>query len=110
MSKIIKTEDNYLEFDNGNYIDCYHCPACCEWNYADFAQIDDIARETDFDTENMMFEKVDGAGFKFGNLGKMFFVPCYSEQNGYYSFDLNVYYKDKLVLECDCEGKGILWG
>ena len=33
--KIISTEDNLLKFDNGWYIECYHCQNCCEWNYAD---------------------------------------------------------------------------
>lgn len=33
--------------------------------------------------EPIYFEEVLHAGFRFGNHGKMYFVPCYSEQNGY---------------------------
>lgn len=32
----------------------------------------------------------------------MVFVPCYSEQNGYYSSDVDIYYNDKKVLNVDC--------
>jgi hypothetical protein len=28
----------------------------------------------------------------------MVFVPCYSEQNGYYSCDVDIYYNGDLVL------------
>jgi len=33
----------------------------------------------------------------------MFFVPCYSEQSGYYSFDVEIYYNGKQVLNLECE-------
>lgn len=33
----------------------------------------------------------------------MFFVPCYSIQNGYYSNELNIWYDDKEVIHgIDC--------
>jgi len=67
--------------------------------------LDDIAKITEFDTKNMVFERVEGSGFRFGNENKMFFVPCYSEQNGYYSTEIEIYYNDKKVLEFDCEEK-----
>ena len=46
--KIKIFERGYLEFDNGSYISSEHSPDCCEYNYADFTQLDDIAIETDF--------------------------------------------------------------
>lgn len=95
--KIVKITDEAIIFDNGNEITFGHCQDCCEWNYADFKQVDDIARATDFDP-NLKFEVVENSGFRFGNEGKMFFVPCYSEQNGYYSNDVEIYYNNRTML------------
>jgi len=89
--KIIKVEENYLEFDNGRYIECDHYQDCCEWNYADFEQLDDLARNYDFNPD-LNFEIVEGAGFRFGDSRRMFFVPCYSIQNGYYTAELDIRY------------------
>lgn len=101
--KIKSIDEVAVVFDNGNKITFFHSADCCEWNYADFPQIDDIARGWDFD-ENLDFEAVDGYGFRFGNLpNKMVFVPCYSDQNGYYSSDVDIYYKNEQVLNLDCE-------
>lgn len=100
----IKTIDEYaITFDNGNTITFDHEQDCCEHNYADFQQIDDIARNWKFD-ENLDFESVDCAGFRFGNLpNKMVFVPCYSDQNGYYSSDIDIYYNHELKLHFEAE-------
>lgn len=98
MSKIKEITELAIIFDDGSKITYDHMADCCEWNYADFEQLDDIARITDFDTENMFFKTVKDAGFIFGNQGKMFFVPCYSEQNGCYTPDVDIYYNDELVL------------
>ena len=98
--KIIKVNDEAIIFDNGNEITFEHSADCCEWNYADFKQLDDIARATDFDPK-LEFEMVEGSGFRFGNKNKMFFVPCYSEQNGYYSSDLEIYYNGEQVIYLD---------
>ncbi len=106
MAKIIHTEDNLLRFDDGTEITCDHCQDCCEYNYAKFEDIDDLCRATKFNTNQLVFEKVEGSGFRFGNKnGRMFFVPCYSDQNGYYTAELDVYYNGKEVLHIDecCE-------
>ena len=89
--KIKSIEENKLTFDNGYYIECDHYQDCCEWNYADFEQLDDLARNYDFD-KNLRFETIDEAGFRFGDSRCMFFVPCYSVQNGYYSHELDIHY------------------
>lgn len=101
----IKQVDVYsIEFDNGNKITYNHIQDCCEDNYADFIQIDERLVEYDYDfNENLEFEKVDDIGFRFGSDGHWIFVPCYSEQNGYYSGDVDIYYNDKLVLSTECE-------
>lgn len=90
ISKI--TEDK-IEFNNGNYISYDHEPECCECNYADFLYLrhEGLEWQVQFD-ENLTFEPVPDYGFRFGNPGKMYFVPCYSEQNGCYTVDLTIIY------------------
>lgn len=104
--KIVSITDEEILFDNGNTITFDHEPDCCEHNYADFEQLDDIARTTDFDP-NLEFVPQGDVGFLFGNTpGKMFFVPCYSCQNGYYTRNLEVYYNTgdvHKVLSMDCQ-------
>ena len=99
--KNYSTDNEFLEFTNGSRITFEHCQDCCEWNYADFDQIDDIAKSFEFDESNMRFEKVGESGFRFGNPHNMVFVPCYSSQNGYYSADLDIYYNNKKVVSFD---------
>jgi len=102
--KITEITDEAIRFDNNTAITFDHYADCCEWNYADFLQLDDIAKDYDFE-ENLKFEAVEGSGFRFGDSKQMFFVPCYSEQNGYYSFDLEVFYNGLQVLHIEeCEG------
>lgn len=104
MAKIIKTEENLIEFSDGTRITCDHEQDCCEWNYADCDQLDDLARGYDFNTEKLTFEAVDGSGFRFGDRPeRMFFIPCYSEQNGYYSSDIDVYLNGELETHLECE-------
>lgn len=104
MAKIIKTEENLIEFSDGSRITCDHEQDCCEWNYADCDQLDDLARGYDFNTAKLTFEAVDGSGFRFGDRPeRMFFVPCYSEQNGYYSSDIDVYLNGELETHLECE-------
>lgn len=101
--RILNVTEYSIDFDNGKCIEFEHDPDCYEYNYADFKQLDSLAREVDF-SEPLVFESCD-YGFRFGNPPvKMFFVPCYSEQNGFYSNELDIWYGDKRVirgLECD---------
>ena len=100
--KISKVDEYSIRFDNGNFICFHHTQNCCEHNYADFSQLEELAFDTEFD-EPLSFEKVDMNGFRFGNKGKMFFVPCYSDQNGYYSSSLNIIYNGVRVFKLECE-------
>lgn len=100
--KIKKITDEKIIFDNGNEISYFHDQDCCENNYADFEQLEELALSYDFE-EDLIFEKLDKQGFRFGDKGLMFFIPCYSEQNGYYSSDINICYNDNIVLHFDCE-------
>ena len=93
--KIKQVTNEAIVFDDGYghdwAITFSHDQDCCEYNYADFKQLEPLAYETEFD-EPLQFEAVHEAGFRFGNNGKMFFVPCYSEQNGYYSTRLCIHW------------------
>ena len=95
-----------ITFSNGYFMYSYHEPDCSECNYADWEQLDDLARGYTFKGK-LLFEPVLDAGFRFGDSRRMFFVPCYSEQNGYYSWDVDIYirnrYHDKfLMLSTKC--------
>lgn len=101
--KIVSITDSYILFDNDNVITFDHDQTCCEWNYADFEQLDDIARATEFDP-NLEFEALPEEGFLFGNRpNKMFFIPCYSSQNGYYSDEITILYNYNTVLSFDAQ-------
>ena len=96
--KIVEVTADYILFENGSTITYDHNQDCCEVNYADFEQLDDEARAYDYDEQNMKFKAIDDSGFRFGDNRRMFFVPCYSDQNGYYSSDIDIYYNGKQVL------------
>ncbi len=66
-----------------------------------FEGIDDLAKRAIFD-EPLIFEKHDG-GFRFGNKNNMHFVPCYSEQNGFYDDSVIVEYNGVKVFHVTCE-------
>lgn len=94
--KIKQVSEDSIEFDNGNTISYTYYQSCCEYNYADFTQIDENLVDYDYNfNENLEFEEVEDSGFRFGSDGHWIFVPCYSEQNGYYSSDIDIYYNDK---------------
>lgn len=100
--KIVEVGKERLVFSDGVDIYSNHEPDCCEYNYADFSQIDDLAKEWEFE-HPIIFERCE-YGFRFGNKNKMVFVPCYSYQNGYYSYSVDIYYNGELVLKSvDCE-------
>lgn len=107
--KIVKVDFGAIEFDNGNTITFDHDQDCCETNYADFEQLEERARDIEF-VEYLKFEEVEGYGFRFGNGGnEMFFIPCYSEQNGYYSSDVDIYYDGEHVLNVEAKMTDEYW-
>ena len=90
----------HILFDNGIKIIFNHEQDCCEYNYADFEQLKDTGIEQEEFTEPLTFEKAGDYGFRFGNHGKMYYVPCYSSQNGYYTTEIDIYIiKQVLSLE-----------
>lgn len=101
--KISEVTDDHIRFDDGTFMSFNHCSECCEHNYADFQQLDDLARGYTFKGK-LLFESCEG-GFRFGDSRRMFFVPCYSEQNGYYTREVDILVNGKMVLAT--KGKGI---
>lgn len=89
--KITNITGEAIEFSDGSRITFDHEQDCCECNYADFEQLDDLARAYNFQLP-LRFEAIQGSGFRFGDSRRMFFVPCYSEQNGYYTDEIDIYY------------------
>lgn len=89
--KITSITDERITFSDNSCITFDHDQDCCEYNYADFEQLDSIARAHRFQLP-LRFEAVEGSGFRFGDESRMYFVPCYSEQNGYYTDEIDIYY------------------
>ena len=75
-------------FDDETGLIDYHDQDCCEHVYADFSNLDSDILNHEF--KNINLQKVD-KGFRFGDSRK-YFVPCYNEQNGYYSDYLEIVY------------------
>ena len=103
--KITNINDYEIRFDNGKRITFDHVQDCCERNYAQFEYLKEELDGAIFDMEfqePLVFEHLK-YGFNFGNHGKMFFIPCYSAQNGYYSRGVDIYFDDELVLDCEGE-------
>ena len=102
FAKILEITDDYILFENGTTISYIH-DGDCETNYADFSQLDDLAKATTYNTSTLIFEELE-TGFRFGNPhGYLFYVPCYSIQTGYYSYNVDIYLNDKEVLSCKCK-------
>lgn len=101
--KITNIKNKSINFNNGMAISFDHAQECYEDNYADFKQIENIAYDIDFD-EELIFERVKDSGFRFGSIGTpMFFIPCYSRQNGYYSSNVDIYFNGAEVLSVSGE-------
>lgn len=102
--KIKQVTDEAIIFDNGNSITFDHEQDCCEYNYADFSILNENVVNYNYDfKENLKFRAVEGMGFKFGSDGRWIFIPCYSEQNGYYTEEIDIYYNGKRVLNFNAE-------
>lgn len=101
--KIVEIKEGYLKFDNGTTIEDYHCQECCESVYADFNYLKEMnvipstgenikITDIDFDEDiqnHIEYEKE--MGFKLiSKDGSKWFVPCYDQQNGCYSSDLEL--------------------
>ena len=105
--KITEITSDHILFNNGEKITYTHYQDCCEYNYAEFKYLEDDSEiyEIEF-PESLIYERINNMGFRFGFEGNMFFVPCYSEQNGWYSDEIEIFYANKKVFELnafECE-------
>lgn len=117
--QVVKAQEELLEFNDGSKFISDWERDCCEHNYADFSVITLDPEIMGNEFSKVTFGKVvDKAGFilKFhglphpvlGTYTKKVFIPCYSEQNGYYTIELSVSriskkgnYKKSINLNCE---------
>lgn len=102
--RIAKVTDEAIVFDNGYTISYGHLQDCCEYNYADFSVLNTNTVHVDYDfPDRLNFNFIQDEGFIFGCYGHRIFIPCYSEQNGYYSTNIDIYYNGMIVLCGTCK-------
>lgn len=101
----VKSIGTGIEFDDGSYLFDDHDQECYEQVYADFpamvAMVDGKENSIDITKldffENIMdsIVPIDGLGFYIvTKQGICLLVSCYNIQNGYYSSELTLRYKD----------------
>lgn len=99
--KIIKIDEDRIEFDNGYTLTYYHNQDCCENVYADFKnmQVNNLIITEKIDVSKYEFseelldniECIKDVGFNLITKdGIKILVSCYNSQNGYYSSDLEL--------------------
>lgn len=101
--KIKEIKEDGIIFDNGYELEYYHEQDCCEHVYADFDILSNYnlstktgktinIKEIDFKEElEELIEGIQEQGFNMvSKIGEKFFIPCYNEQNGYYSSELEL--------------------
>lgn len=116
--KIKKWDDNYILFTDCSAISYEHRQDCCEVNWADFSVLEVFYQDEEFDDFEVI--PVDDCGFLLSlklptpdpwyydyTPTKKIFIPCYSDQNGYYGSDLTIIirrpeYKTK-IIDLSCE-------
>ncbi|EBD1752294.1 hypothetical protein FXI80_08045 [Campylobacter coli] len=87
--KIIKYgNDEGIVFDNGNSLWDTYSQSCCEYNYAEWDQLEPSALNYDFDEESFQLVPND-YGFRFGDKNRTFFIPCYKVYGISETFDYN---------------------
>lgn len=116
--KITKWDDDYIYFSDGSTISYWHKQDCCEYNWADFSVLEVFYQDEEFNDFEVI--PVDDCGFLLSLKlptpdpwyydyipTKKIFVPCYSDQNGYYSSDLAIVIRrperesKAVYLECE---------
>lgn len=88
--KVIQINETGIEFDDGTSIIDNHMRDCCEVVYADWKSL----RDTDIMQHEFVNRSIVGvkdSGFRLGQ----YFVPCYNDQNGYYSSNLELIITDR---------------
>jgi hypothetical protein len=95
--KVVKSEDNLLEFDNGLVIEGDGDEDCCAYNFLDFEQLP-VGTELKTMTATQFVDaiKLKDDGFIVKDIEKTpKWVQARSSQNGYYSNMTTLIVKDK---------------
>ena len=106
--KIANITDEIITFDNGAMLTFEHDQDCCERVYADFEylqiipEIKDVEFSPPAETLTELIRVVDDLGFLLmgekcryaDGSRRKYLVPCYNEQNGYYSDNLTLIYRN----------------
>lgn len=116
MLKLTKFDDEMIYFSDGSTISYSHDQDCCECNYADFSVLENYKDLLDKEWDEFTVGPIDGMGIMLTLIGNNEFgipitpgilIPCYSEQNGYYSANLDIAVNRpdgrgyNLTLECE---------
>lgn len=85
--KVVKSKENYLEFDNGLVLEGAHRQDCCEYNYLDFEQLPVGTELKDMDMQQFIESiKLKKDGFIVKDIfGIPKWVQARSGQWGYYT-------------------------
>lgn len=75
-------------FDNGYLLVDHHSQDCCEHVYADWKHLQDEVGIMDEDFSSLKIQEKKTGVIICGKQG--YFLPCYNEQNGYYSDRLDL--------------------
>ena len=101
----IRYDTDFLQIGDFT-IETYHEEECCEQVYADFTALrdttfEDTIKEMSEITKEKIIQNIEKNEYGISIFG--FFVPCYNNQNGYYSNDLELglFYKGKKIYELD---------
>ena len=113
-------DEDKVVFSDGSTITYSHEPDCCEYNYADFSVLDIFYDGEEFndyyisETEygfvlNLVCCAPHRMELPMHELGyftvKKIYIPCYSEQNGYYSNSLMIHIEGKKTVYMPIEAK-----
>lgn len=116
--KIKNWNDDYIWFTDGSTISYDHIQDCCEYNWADFSVLETFYQDEEFDDFEVI--PVDEYGFLLSLKlptpdpwyydyipTKKIFIPCYSDQNGYYTSHLTIIIRgperEPKNIDLDCE-------
>jgi hypothetical protein len=95
--KVVRVDNESLEFDNGVVLSSDHEKECCEFHYLSLADLTIADFEgLEFDlTSDDFFERIEGYGIALKPLvGFPVRVPGYGCNNGYYSDQLDLILSD----------------
>lgn len=96
--RVVEANDERLEFDNGLVLKSYHDQRCCEINYLDFEEGLPVGTELPAMNAIEFYKaiKIKKDGFSVKDIhGIPKWVQARSEQNGYYSSNVDLIIRDK---------------